>query len=305
MITWESLAGLAERSVHVVGLASTEGAAMTRFLWAEGVHDLTVHDLQPEAEVARAFRRLHVGLPRAARDAVWAELEALPIRRRFGPRYLEGIETAGAVFAGQAWFLYPPNLPRLAAVRDAGVPFHSLAELYFGLAPARILAVTGSNGKSTTSRLAEAMLRQTPANVCYAGNERRSVQVLDRLREMGPDDVLVLEISNRQLTDIAPRPRIGVITNVLPNHLDEHGGSFAGYAAVKRRLVASQGPGDAAVLNADDAASRDLAPGLAGDVYWFSRLGPVARGAWLTGGRILLRLVNVSASLPARTALES
>lgn len=262
---------------------------MLRFLWAEGLRRLTVHDLQPAEQVAAAFRRNHVGMTKALREAVWAEIEALPIQRRFGPDYLAGIDRAEAVFAGQAWYLYPPNLPTLADLRHRGVPFHGLSELYFDLSPAPILAVTGSNGKSTTSRLVEAILRLTGRTVHYAGNERHSVQCLDQLRTMTAEDWLVLEVSNRQLIDLAPRPRIGVVTNVLPNHLDEHGGTLAAYAAVKRKLVATQGPGDMAVLNADNPVTASWRDELPGDVYWFSRLGEVPRGAWLAEGRLQLR----------------
>ena len=300
--TWADLHSLAGRNVHVVGLANTEGAAMVGFLFAEGVRRLTVHDFQPPQAVEAAFRRFHVGMARDERDAAWAELAGLPVERRFGDRYLEGIEAAEAVFAGQAWYLYPPNYPRLADVRGRGVPFHTLAELYFGLSPAPILAVTGSNGKSTTSRLAQAILERMPRRVYYAGNERRSVQVLDRLRSMTADELLVLEISNRQLIEVAPRPHIGVITNVLPNHLDEHGGSFEAYAAVKRKLVAQQGPSDFAVLNADNPVTRGMAEGLSAQVYWFSTRGSdaVARGAYLDpAGHIRLRHGPHEAALDA------
>jgi UDP-N-acetylmuramoylalanine--D-glutamate ligase len=288
-VTWDELRRLASRNVHVVGLASTEGAAMVRFLYAEGVRRLTAHDFQSESEVETAFLRMHVGLPRPEREALWREIASLPIERQFGERYLDGIETADAVFVSQAWYLYPPNLPRLADLRRQGVPFHSLAELYFDLSPAPIVAVTGSNGKSTTSRLIESILRRTGRPIYYAGNERRSVQVLDRLRQMEADAVLVLEISNRQLADVEPRPHIGVVTTILPNHLDEHEGSFERYAAVKRKLVATQRPDDFAVLNADDPGCRAIADGLPAAVWWFSRLGPVPQGAWLADGHIWLR----------------
>ncbi len=285
----DQLRALRGRNVHVVGLASTECAAMIRYLWAQGVRHLTVHDFQPADRVETVFRMNHVGMPRPERDRVWAELAALPVARRFGSDYLRGIEAADAIFTGQAWYLYPPNLPILADLRQRGVPFHGLAELYFDLAPAPVLAVTGSNGKSTTSRLVEHILRLTDQTIYYAGNERRSVQCLDQLDRMTAHDWLVLEISNRQLMDIRPRPRIGVVTNVLPNHLDEHGGTLEAYAAVKRKLVAGQDGDDIAVLNADNPITAAWAETLAGRVYWFSRRGPVDRGAWLDGDRILLR----------------
>ncbi|MCB9175565.1 MAG: UDP-N-acetylmuramoyl-L-alanine--D-glutamate ligase [Caldilineae bacterium] len=286
----DAIRALSAAPVHVVGLASTEGAAMLRFLWSEGLRDLTVHDLQPADAIEAAFMRMHVGLPRLAREALWRELGSLPVERRFGERYLEGIDAAEAIFAPQAWYLYPPNLPVLAELKAAGLPFLGLMGLYFDLAPAATLAFTGSNGKSTSSRLAETILRLTDQRIYYAGNERRSVQVLDRLDGMRPEDWLILEVSNRHLKEIAPRPRIGVVTNVLPNHLDEHDGSFEAYAAVKARLLVEQGADDLAVLNADNPATLAMAQTLSSQVFLFSRLGEVPRGAWLDpAGRIKLR----------------
>jgi UDP-N-acetylmuramoylalanine-D-glutamate ligase len=256
-VNWDELAALAGRRVHIVGVASTEGAAILGFLWGEGFRDLTVHDFLAGEELRAAFRRLHVGMPRPRRDELWAALEALPVQRRLGDEYLAWIEKAEVIFAGQGWYLYPPNFPALRDARERGVPFHSLTELYFGLSRARIVAVTGSNGKSTTSQLAASMLRASGARVTFAGNERRSIQALDGLRASTPSDHLVLEVSNRQLKDFAPRPgpSVGVVTNILPNHLEEHGGSFADYAETKRNLLRHQSVDDAAVLNADDDAS--------------------------------------------------
>jgi UDP-N-acetylmuramoylalanine--D-glutamate ligase len=290
---WARLRARCSERLHVIGLASTEGSAICRLLASLGARDLVVHDMEAPETIAQAFMQTHVGLPRAAREALWRELESLPMQRRLGRRYLEGIESADAIFAPQAWYLYPANLPKLADLKTSGRDFYGMMGLYFDLSPAPILAFTGSNGKSTASRLAETIMRlgAGPGQTYYAGNERRSVQVLDRLERMRPEDWLILEVSNRHLKEISPRPAIGVITNVLPNHLDEHGGSFEAYAATKARLLTQQEPGDRAVLNHDNPATRAMAAGLAGDVYFFSRQGPLDRGAWIgEDGNIKLRL---------------
>jgi UDP-N-acetylmuramoylalanine--D-glutamate ligase len=288
----QALEGLLGRSVHIVGLAGSEGTAITRFLSRAGVSDITVHDVAEGEALRRAFSRSNVGLPRKQRDELWRELEALPLKRRLGEDYLTGIEQADVLFAGQAWYLYERNRKRLEPLLEAGVPLLGLMDLYFGLAPARILAVTGSNGKSTTSRLVEHVMRAAGLRVWYAGNERRSVQVLDRLDEMAPDDWLVLEVSNRHLRGLrlpaGAGAEIAVVTNVLPNHLDEHGGTMAGYAAVKRRLVADQPAGGIAVLNAEDATTLDFAIDAPGDCLLFSREEPPEAGAWLDEGRLQL-----------------
>ena len=294
MIDAAALATLCDRRVHVVGLAGSEGTAVTRFLWQQGVRDLTVHDVAEGEPLRRAFSRSHVGIPRARRDDLWAELDALPIERRLGGRYLEGVEEAEVLFAAQAWYLYRRNRTALEPMVEAGVPMHGLMDLYFGLAPARILAVTGSNGKSTTSRLVEHLLTASGRKVWYAGNERRSVQVLDRLDEMAAEDWLVLEVSNRHLRGLRLPPgagaEIAVVTNVLPNHLDEHGGTMEGYAAVKRRLVEAQPAAGVAVLNADNPVTRTFGAAASGRALSFSREAPPVAGAWLEGEEIRLRL---------------
>ncbi len=288
-MTWEELELLSGRDVHVVGLASTEGAAVAAFLWSNGIRRLTLHDFLPAERLREAFYRTHVALPRDERERRWDEIASLPVRHRLGDEYLYDIEHAEAVFVGQAWRLYEANLPVLARLHADGVEFHTMSELYFDLAPAPILAVTGSNGKSTTSRVAESILSATGRRTYFAGNERRGIQVLRHLREMTEADVLVLEVSNRQLVDLHPRPHIAVITTILPNHLDEHGCSFEEYAAVKRRLVEYQRPTDYAVLNADDETCREIGASLPGQVHWFSTWTKLPQGAWIENDRIHLR----------------
>lgn len=291
-LDWAALGAMVDRDVHVIGVAGTEGASIARFLCSQGLRRVTVHDLAPPESIEAEFRRQHVGLAPEARTAAWTALRGIDARWCLGDHYLDGIDAAEVVFAPQAWYLYPRNVAALGAVRARGVPFVGLMDLYFGLAAARIVAVTGSNGKSTTSRVVERILQGTPHRTYYAGNERRSVQVLDALGAMTPDDRLVLEVSNRHLIDLAPTPWVGVVTNVLPNHLDEHGGDFAAYAAVKRKLVAGVPPDGRAVLNADDPTTAAMADGLAAPVLWFSRRGPVPRGTWAADGRIWARLTD-------------
>jgi UDP-N-acetylmuramoylalanine--D-glutamate ligase len=184
--------------------------------------------------------------------------------------------------------LYPSNFPALGRAYASDIPFHSLTELYFGLSPAPITAVTGSVGKSTTSRLVETMLRSSGVAVHFAGNERRSNQVLARLSGIGPDARLVLEVSNRQLVDLAPQPDVAIVTTIVPNHLEEHGRSFDEYREVKTNLVRNQTPGQRVVLNQDDEGSRPLLEDVPGERWTFSLSGPVPRGTWLEAGRVKL-----------------
>jgi UDP-N-acetylmuramoylalanine--D-glutamate ligase len=150
---------------------------------------------------------------------------------------------------------------------------------------APIVAVTGTNGKSTVTCLVEAMLRASGLRAEAAGNlGRPALDLVGR-----PLDAAVLEVSSFQLEttrDFAPR--VAVILNLSPDHLDRHG-DFAAYRDAKARILDNQTAEDAAVLFRDDPAVWSLAERCAGRVFAFGRSGPYPRGAWLDAGAIALR----------------
>jgi UDP-N-acetylmuramoylalanine--D-glutamate ligase len=157
-----------------------------------------------------------------------------------------------------------------------------------------VVAVTGTNGKSSTVRMAEAMLRAAGLRAAAAGNLGRPA--LELVGE--PLDVAVLEVSSFQLEAVeAFRPRVGVLLNVSDDHLDRHG-SMEAYLGVKRRLFARQGEGDTAVLAADDPRVAALAGHLgAARTLLFSTRRPCAEGAFLDGAEVVLRLGGRSTRL--------
>jgi UDP-N-acetylmuramoylalanine--D-glutamate ligase len=148
-----------------------------------------------------------------------------------------------------------------------------------------VLAVTGTNGKSTVTRMIEVALRGAGLRAEAAGNlGRPALDLVGR-----PLDAAVLEVSSFQLEMGAPlRPRVAVILNVSPDHLDRHG-SLGAYRAAKARLLEEQGADDAAVLAADDSAVWSLARRCTARVWGFGRLAPAGRGAWLDAGAVLVR----------------
>jgi UDP-N-acetylmuramoylalanine--D-glutamate ligase len=259
-----------DKNVHVVGLSSVEGAAVTRFLLNLGFSRITTHDFSPESEFERQFMLVHVGLPRQERKTFFDWLAQQPVRKQFGAQYLEGLEGADLIFATQAWFIYPINFPKLAQAKAAGIPFTSITELYFDLAPCPIAAVTGAHGKSTTTRMIyEILSAGLDRKVYLAGNERHSAPVLDQIEGMQPEDLLLLEISNRQLRGLQRSPQLAVVTNVYPNHLDEHD-SYDDYIATKRSILEHQRQGDTAILNRDNPVTRTFESARRGRLLWFS-----------------------------------
>ncbi|MEA2646649.1 MAG: UDP-N-acetylmuramoylalanine--D-glutamate ligase [Chloroflexota bacterium] len=263
---WDDLFALRDQPVHVVGAGSVEGAHLLMFLLDNGFTRLVGHDFSTPEDFPRTFRRIHVGWPLAERRAMLERVQR-EVELRYRDRYLEGIEAARAIAVTQAWYLYEANRPLLES-DDLQARFFSLVQLYLALAPGLVVGVSGSQGKSTTTRLLRDMLVAGGREVIFAGNDRHGRQALDGLREAPADSILLLEISNRHLKVLNQSPDVAVLTNVYPNHLDEHGG-WEGYVEAKSRMVRHQRRGDIAVLNADQEVTRDMAALTPARILWF------------------------------------
>ena len=172
----------------------------------------------------------------------------------------------------------PLTRPLVVEARERGLGVMAEIELASRLLEGDVLAITGSNGKSTTTALTGELLRAAGYEVEVCGNIGEPLS--DKV-EGAPDRVFVVEVSSFQLeTTDRFRPRVAALLNLAPDHLDRHG-SLASYLDAKLRIFANQGEGDVAVLNADDpsAASAVLPTGTRRRL--FSRLGPVEDGCYV------------------------
>ena len=180
----------------------------------------------------------------------------------------------------------PRNLPLLAAARTAGVPVWSEIELAWRFLRGKLVAITGSNGKTTTTALTSHLLKTAGIETLVGGNI--GTPLLSLVESSTDSTVTVAELSSFQLENIeAFRPEIGVLLNLTPDHLDRHA-SFEEYAAAKMQLFSHQLSRDCAVLNADDPEVTKRMPS-GQQVFWFSRRKRVATGAFLRDGQILFR----------------
>lgn len=162
----------------------------------------------------------------------------------------------------------PMEMPLLAAARERGVPATTEMNLLLQRCPAPVVGITGTVGKSTTTAMTGAVLAGA-RTTHVGGNIGRSL--LPELGRIGPDDIVVLEISSFQLEwtpRIAVSPRVALVTNLMPNHLDRHG-TLDAYAAAKKNIFRFQGPDDALILNAACVETRGWADEAPGRVTWF------------------------------------
>jgi UDP-N-acetylmuramoylalanine--D-glutamate ligase len=214
-----------------------------------------------------------------------SELDLGDLAGRSGFEFVPGGEPA-APPAGVDGVVVSPGVPLgkplFAAARRRGVPVVAEVELAHGLLAGPLVAITGSNGKSTTTALAGAMLRATGAPVEVCGNigDPLSARV-----EGPPGRTFVVELSSFQLEAVdAFRPDAAALLNLAPDHLDRYPG-MAEYGAAKRAIFRNQEASDVAVLNADDPEVAAVVPRARRRL--FSRRGPVADGCYLSDGGVV------------------
>lgn len=180
----------------------------------------------------------------------------------------------------------PPDAPDMAAAAKA-LPLVSELEFASGFVPCPMLAVTGTNGKTTTVSLLKNMLQNAGFVAYAAGNIGYPLSMA--ALQAGRDDRIVAEVSSFQLesTDTF-RPAIAAVLNITPDHLDRHG-SMAAYIELKKRIFLRMDKDDTAVLNADDTIVAGFADALPMRASWFSASHPVEQGAYFNGGHIVVR----------------
>jgi UDP-N-acetylmuramoylalanine--D-glutamate ligase len=248
------------RKVTVVGMGET-CIALVRLLLREGAHPF-VTESNNAPKIAGRSR----------------ELEAL------GVPYETGGHTPAA-FAGADLVISSPGVsPHIAPIQQAlaeGADVIGEMEFAFSFCNSRVLAVTGTNGKTTTTELLRALVAACGHSVVLAGNNAFPFSAAVML-EQAPE-FIVLEVSSYQLeTARCFRPWIGAALNITPDHLARHG-SLDHYASVKARMFMNQQPGDVAVINHDDPLVRDMALHSLASVWPFSLGTRLETGLWLDG----------------------
>ncbi len=254
------------KRVLVVGLGKS-GTASALFLKSRGAH-VTVSDNKPKQQLADE-------IPRLLDQGI-------------------AVETGGhgeRTFQDQDLIVVSPGVPSDASIlqqaRVRGEVVIGEIELAARFFPGRIIAITGSNGKTTTTALTGTIVAAGGFHTLVGGNI--GVPAISLVDAANPETIAVLEVSSFQLETIESyRPHIAVVLNVTPDHLDRHH-SFEAYVAAKARIFENQESDDFAVLNADDPTCVQMAKGVASQVFWFSRKAEMDRGACLRNGSIVFR----------------
>ena len=196
-----------------------------------------------------------------------------------GDSYLDNID-ADIVFRSPGTPFYRPEL---VAVRDSGRVLTSEMEVFFDLCPCQVIAVTGSDGKTTTTTIISEFLKASGKTVHLGGNIGKPL--LPEIETVQPDDWAVVELSSFQLISMRKSPDIAVVTNLSPNHLDIHK-DMQEYVDAKKNIVLHQNAFSKAVVNLDNEIANGFSDSVRGDLAKFSVKEKVKNGAYLDGTTI-------------------
>jgi len=257
-----AMVDLKNKRVLVVGIGKS-GLAAARFLKKRGAR-VTVSDARPAMLIAELPMLLDEGF------MVEAGSHGLLTFRR---------QDLIVVSPG-----VPATVPELVQVRAIGM--HVIGELELGaeFLQGEVIAITGSNGKTTTTTLVGEILKAAGRTTLVGGNI--GTPVVELAEESAPETWSVLEVSSFQLETVETfKPRIALVLNITPDHLDRHG-SFENYAAAKARITEFQTADDFLVLNAEDVKTQLVAAKTKAQIYWFSAKRQIKQGAFVHGESI-------------------
>lgn len=203
------------------------------------------------------------------------KLEAFGIKLTLGENYLENLCEEDIILRTPGMNYFTPALQQ---ARKSGAFVTSEMELFFDLCPCKIYAVTGSDGKTTTTTVISEFLKAQGFSVFLGGNI--GFPLLPRIEQIGPDDRAVVELSSFQLISMRKSPDVAVITNVAPNHLDVHK-DMQEYIDAKRNIYLHQGGISRTVINADNEITASFLPEIRGEAMQFSRRITPTLGCYL------------------------
>lgn len=203
------------------------------------------------------------------------DLENKGVKLKLGENYLKDLD-ADIVFRSPGLKYYSPELTEL---RNRGVIVTSEMEVFFDLCPCKIIAVTGSDGKTTTTTIISEFLKQSGKTVHLGGNIGNPL--LQNIGNIKSDDFAVIELSSFQLISMRKSPDIAVVTNLAPNHLDIHK-DMNEYIEAKKNIILHQNAFSRTVLNLDNNITKDFSNTIRGEKLFFSRKNENTNGAWVS-----------------------
>lgn len=215
------------------------------------------------------------------------ELKPYNIQFKLGPDYLKNLDS-DIIFRSPGLKFYTPEL---IEYKNRGTVVISEMELFFDLCPCKIIGVTGSDGKTTTTTIISKMLIQEGKKVHVGGNI--GTPLLPKIESINENDIVVVELSSFQLISMRKSPDVAVITNISPNHLDVHK-DMTEYIEAKKNIILHQNGFSSAILNLDNEITKQFDKNVRGQTLFFSSKSRCESGVYLDGDTIYFAKNGVS-----------
>ncbi len=257
--------GIKDKKVAVLGIGISN-IPLIKYLVNLGV-DVTAFDKNTSENLKDAYD----------------ELQGLPVKYSLGNEYLSRLTGFDLIFRTPGM---RPDVPELAEALSKGAELTSEMEVFLDLCPAQVFAVTGSDGKTTTTTLIYKILSAEGYNCWLGGNI--GTPLLSKIDEVRESDKVVLELSSFQLMTIKNSPSVAVMTNLSPNHLDVHK-SLQEYIDAKKNIFLHQQAGDKLVLNYDNDITKSFSGEARGECVYFSRAASLEKGVILRDNKIVFK----------------
>lgn len=257
--------GFSGQRVVILGLAR-QGIALAHYLVDQGA-EVVVSDLRRRNELADALD----------------QLSGLPVETVLGGHPTTVLDAADLVCLSAG---VPADTPVVLEALARGIALSNDSQIFLAACPATVVGITGSAGKTTTTALTGEMCRAGGRRTWVGGNIGRPLLLDIDMIEAG--DLVIMELSSFQLEIMTRSVAVGAILNLTPNHLDRHK-TMDAYTAAKARLLSNQSPREVALLGQDDPGAWALRSLVRGRIRAFSALEPVAEGAYLRDGMIVVR----------------
>ena len=261
---------LRDKKIAIVGMG-TSNIDLVRMLANKGL-DLIVYDKRTPEELGDLY----------------TEFSQLGVCLELGPRYLSRLGGEDIIFRTPGMNYLTPEL---SMARYAGTIVTSELEVFFDICPCKIIGVTGTDGKTSTTNLIAKLLKSQGKKVYIGGNTGGSLlPIIDKIH---PKDYAVIELSSFQLISMGQSPNTAVITNIRPTHLGMHK-TMEDYIKAKKNIFAHQNGFARTVINGDNGIIQKFAPEIRGKLFQFSRNTAVQRGAWVDNRGIMWYAENDS-----------
>lgn len=254
-----------DKKVAVLGIGISN-IPLIKYLVNLGV-DVTAFDKNTDENLKEAFK----------------ELEGFKVKYSVGNDYLSGLKGFDLIFRTPGM---RPDVPELVAALENGAKLTSEMEVFLDLCPSQVFAVTGSDGKTTTTTLIYKILTAEGYKCWLGGNI--GTPLLSKIDEVGENDKVVLELSSFQLMTIKRSPSVAVVTNISPNHLDVHK-SLQEYIDAKKNIFLYQQSSDKLVLNYDNDVTKAFSSDAKGEYTYFSRVAALEKGVILKNNKITFK----------------